>query len=296
MQIQRKSYSWENFVSCATNQGVGENHFRYFVSITLKMRTIFFYILFFYSLLSVSFVEAQLYGVPVKKPENILKDRPSFLNYRYTTLRLSDDFIALDTNDVVIPKGDFLEKIITGEYLPLRLNSKKRAYRLFKIKGIVDHYIPSILRDIGVEELNNYKWEGKPLPAINFRDLNGNLYNKTTIKGKILVLNLWFVHCTNCVAEMPELNKLVDQYKNRKDICFLSFALDKEEDLKKFLKKTTFNYKVISDTAWYLYKPLGIRGFPSQILIDKEGAIVKIFSNFYSLQRLIPALKMEALK
>lgn len=261
---------------------------------TKKMRPYYTCLFLFFNFIVFASVNAQSKGVPVNEPENIIKNVASFLDYWHTSLQLSDDFIALDTNRSVIPKEDFLKKISTGKYLPVRLTSKKNAYFLFKIKDKVDKIIHSLLRDIGNEEFNNYQWEGKPLPIVGFRDLNGILYNQQTIKDKILVINLWFINCTSCVAEMPHLNKLVDQYKNRKDILFLGFALDKEADLKTFLKETEFKYRIISDTSWYLYKALNIRGFPSQVLINKNGTVVKIFSNFNSYERLIKALKKEA--
>lgn len=254
------------------------------------------FFLFFTLIISLN-IHAQPYGVPVKKPEAILKDVTAFLNYWHTTLALSEDFIAMDTSGKTISKGEFLKRVSTSEYLPVRLTSQSHArYKLYRITDSVNHVIPLLLNNIGNEELNNYQWEGKPLPVINLKDLNENFYNQQTIKGKILVLNFWFIHCLSCVQEIPELNKLVDKYKNRKDISFLAVALDKEENLKAFKKKTPFNYKIISDTAQYLYKTLGLYGYPAQVLINKDGKIVKIFSNFYSYERLVPALKKEASK
>ena len=258
------------------------------------MRPFLFYIFLLFIFLSSSSATAQVYGVPSVKPERIVKDISSFLDYWHTTLRLSEEFIPLDTSEKVIGKSEFFKKVSTGEYLPVRLNSKKKAYKLFRINTPVDIHISSYLVDIGNEEYNNFQWEGKPFPLIHLKDLKGNLYDSTTIKGKILVLNFWFIHCTSCVQEMPDLNKLAAQYKYRKDIRFLGIALDKEDSLRKFIKKHRFDYQIISDTTVQLYKTLGIWGFPAQVLVNKEGNIAKIFSNFYSYQRLLPYLKKEA--
>ena len=260
------------------------------------MRTVHIYIFILFIFLPISSATAQIYGNPVVKPEIILKDASSFLNYWHTTMRLSEDYVPLDTSGEIIGKSAFFKKISTGDYLPLLLNSKKKTYKLFKINTPVDIYISSVLSNIGNEEYNNFQWEGKPMPFFHLKDLQGNEFDRILIKGKILVLNFWFIHCISCVQEMPELNKLVAQYKDRKDIHFLGIALDKEDSLKKFIKKNKFDYQIIADTTLRLYKTLGIYGFPAQVLVDKKGNVVKIFSNFYSYQRMIPYLKKEAAK
>lgn len=238
---------------------------------------------------------AQPYGAPVREPDIILKDTKSFIDYWGTLLRLSDDFTPLDTNEVPMTKEDFLKKVSTSDYLPVRLRSNSPTYKLFKInREKTNPLIRGYLRDVGKEEYNNYFWEGKPLPAFDFNDLEGNVYNQQNTKGKTLVLNFWFIGCVPCVEEIPDLNKLALQYKNQKDILFIAFALDSEKDLKSFLKVTKFKYHIISDTTGFLHRALGIRGYPAQVLINNTGTVVKIFSNFHSYDRLVAALKKEA--
>lgn len=50
-------------------------------------------------------------------------------------------------------------------------------------------------------------------PPFSVTDINGNEYSLESLKGKIIVLNFWFVECKPCVQEMPELNELVEIYK-----------------------------------------------------------------------------------
>jgi thiol-disulfide isomerase/thioredoxin len=236
------------------------------------------------------------YGPPVQEPENILKDQRSFMQYWYGNLNLWEDFNALDTSGKTIFKGEFLKQVSKGNYLPLRLTpDTSNYYKLYKINTRVDKLISIWLKDIGNSEYSKYQWEAKAIPAINYRDLKGRIYNQQTIEGKVLVLDFWFIHCTACVAEMPELNKLVNQYKDRKDILFAAIAFDKEQDLKKFLAKTTFNYAVISDTVSYLGNALGVRVFPTAVVIDKKGKVVKIINSYGKTYKVLESvLKKEA--
>ena len=247
------------------------------------MRKFLKYILFFLLFIATSCKQKLPYGDALFKPDIILKDQKNFVNYWYSTMDLSSDYIALNVSLKQMAKGEFLKQIATGTYLPLRLisDSSSNYYQLYKIDTPVDNYITTMLQAIGTDEYKNFEWEGKPLPKINYVDLEGKKYDSETIKGKILVLDFWFIGCTACVAEMPKLNKLKAQYSNRKDILFAAIAFDKENALRKFMKKTDFHFDIISDTAYYLIKKLGINGFPTSVIINKDGNVVKILDDQY---------------
>lgn len=142
-------------------------------------------------------------------------------------------------------------------------------------------------------EYKNYKMEGKELPGFNFTDLDGTVYDKETTAGKIVVLKCWFIGCVPCVEEMPALNKLVNQYKNQRDIVFVSLAFDKKADLKKFLAKKTFDYAVVANQKDYLIKDAEVTSFPTHIVINKKGVVVKVVSSYEEMES---ALKKIVLK
>jgi len=136
-------------------------------------------------------------------------------------------------------------------------------------------------------EKRNMVFEGQALPNFNFTDIDDNVYNPATIKGKIVVLKCWFIHCTACVAEFPELNKMVDEYKDRKDVVFVSLASDNKEELKAFLQKRKFNYAVVASQGNYMINRLNISAYPTHSLIDRNGRIVKVTN---TIEELIPFL------
>jgi thiol-disulfide isomerase/thioredoxin len=112
----------------------------------------------------------------------------------------------------------------------------------------------------------------KNLPLRNLKNKEVQLSDFNPKKEKITVINFWFIACKPCNMEMPELNKLVEKYKG-KDVEFLAIALDEPSQLKSFLKKTDFDYQVLSisdkDVA-----PLNITGYPTHLILNREGQIV----------------------
>jgi peroxiredoxin len=261
----------------------------------LLMKLLFKYFFFICFLAVASCNEKHPYGDALVKPAVILKNQTNFVNYWYTAMNLCDDFIGLDMFSKKIPKGLFLKQVASGDFLPVRLisDSSSTYYQLFKIKPPVDNYIIIMLKAIGAEAYKNFEWEGEPLPQINYTALDGKKYDASSLKGKIVVLDFWFIGCTSCVHEMPQLNALKAQYSNRQDMLFGAIAFDKENALRNFMKKTDFQYDIISDTAAYLVKQLGISSFPTQVVI-KDGIVVKILDDqYHSFEALKSVLKKE---
>jgi len=246
-------------------------------------------VLFAFLLLVSSCKEEKKYGEPVVKPEAIFKSFMNYLVYNDRYVQLWDDFIPLDEAETIITKKAFLEKLNTGEYLPLMLSSNDSTayYQLLKIPATADGSISSAVKRFAQIDRDFFEMEGKELPSFNFTDLNGNVYNKETIKGKTLVLKCWFINCVPCVKEMPELNQLVKQYRNRNDLLFVSLAFDSPEKLKTFLTKTKFDYAVVGDQEDYLLNQLKISGYPTHLLVNDEGKILKVVNNYKQLEAVL---------
>lgn len=121
----------------------------------------------------------------------------------------------------------------------------------------------------------------KPLPDFVFKDILGNTYTPEDIKGKVVVINLWFTSCAPCIQEMPELNELVKEYENNDAVLFLALALDKKGlRLNKFLETHVFNYNIVPDSHDYVTKKLQASSFPTHIVLDKNSNVVFALSGY----------------
>ena len=120
--------------------------------------------------------------------------------------------------------------------------------------------------------------KGKPLPDFVFKDILGNTYTPEDIKGKVVVINFWFMSCAPCIEEMPELNKLVEEYENNNDVLFLALTLDEKGSmLNKFLETNVFNYNIVPDSKDYIMKKLQVPSFPTHIVLDKNSNVMFTF-------------------
>ncbi|NQX81193.1 MAG: TlpA family protein disulfide reductase [Flavobacteriaceae bacterium] len=208
-----------------------------------------------------------------------------FWKYTYKYTQLSADFIGLDTEMNEIPKKTFLNKLLTGNYLTMRLSSKSNIYyQLYKVDKWVNKSIQNTIKNITKDELHHYNMEGKQFPEFDITDLEGNRYNNEKIKGKTLVLKTWFIKCGACIKEIPDLNKLVSKYSYRDDIIFLSMAEDKNIKLKSFLEKTKFRYATAGEQKDFIINKLKLDTYPTHIIINKEGTIVKVVNTYKELK------------
>ena len=116
----------------------------------------------------------------------------------------------------------------------------------------------------------NDQWIDKPLPAGDLNMLDGSTKSFADYKGKMLVINFWYINCGPCIAEMPYLNDLVDKYSNE-DIQFLALSFDSKTDIKNFLQRTEFKYEQAAITRAFMYDFTPVS--PGHFIVDEEGII-----------------------
>ena len=100
------------------------------------------------------------------------------------------------------------------------------------------------------------------------------------LEGKVIVLNVWATWCKPCRKEIPELNKLVNDFK-RDNILFI--AIDDRDSTKevKIMKEKNiqFDYQLLFDQEdlidlIYSFKlEHEIRALPLNMVINKNGKI-----------------------
>lgn len=118
-------------------------------------------------------------------------------------------------------------------------------------------------------------------PFFNVTSLEGKNFNSADLKGKIIVLNLWFINCPFCVEEIKLLNQIVDEYQGNNRVVFLGLATNNNVQLQEFLKKNPFKYKVVPRAMMQILS-FGTPNksgqinmpFPIHIVIDRDGKIV----------------------
>ena len=121
-----------------------------------------------------------------------------------------------------------------------------------------------------------------PPPNFAAIAMDGTTIDTAALRGKIIVLNLWFINCPNCREEIKLLNQLVDEHKANKDVIFVGLAASRKPDIEKFLVKNPFKYRIVPSAEMIMFSKFGTPDktgeinipFPMHYVIDRSGNIV----------------------
>lgn len=115
--------------------------------------------------------------------------------------------------------------------------------------------------------------EGMQVPDVSFQTVDGRRITMSELRGKVAVLNFWFIGCPVCLAHKPKLNELRSKFADNDRVVFLAATADTAADVRKFLAKERFDYlqAVDADTA---LKKFVFSGYPKNIVISKAGEVV----------------------
>jgi peroxiredoxin len=127
-----------------------------------------------------------------------------------------------------------------------------------------------------IKQLENVQI-GKTAPEFSLPDTAGVSVSLSSFRGKYVLLDFWASWCPPCRRENPNVVKVFNEFKN-KNFTIIGISLD--QDKQKWLKgiaddKLTWTH--LSDLKYWdseipaLY---GVRGIPSNILLDPNGVIV----------------------
>ena len=113
---------------------------------------------------------------------------------------------------------------------------------------------------------------GDKFPDFTATDINGKQWTQKDIKGKVMVLNLWFSGCGPCRSEMPELST----WKNEMpDVMFFSATYESAEIARPIIEKQGFNWIHLIDNTQFK-EFVGNNGYPMTIIVDKAGVVSMI--------------------
>ena len=121
--------------------------------------------------------------------------------------------------------------------------------------------------------------EGDKAPDFTLKTLDGKKSQSLhSLKGDVVLVNLWASWCKGCKKEMPEFFELQKSYKKGFKIVTVSVD-DEAAKSQKFLsgveKKTGMNTPFITlhDSKKSVAKAYQCAAMPSSYLIDKKGII-----------------------
>ncbi len=159
----------------------------------------------------------------------------------------------------------------------LKLNRKYISNIVFVIAVVVLLYPPSrewFMRQIAFapsienlensEKINSYNWQ--------LRGLNTENINFNELENKVVFVNFWATWCPPCRAEMPMIQELYNDYKDKIEFVFVTS--ESWETVEKFYVKNNYNLPSYNSISLPPEKFTETNSIPASYLIDKKGNIL----------------------
>ena len=108
--------------------------------------------------------------------------------------------------------------------------------------------------------------------TVTGEDISSDIFKES----KLTVVNVWGSWCGPCVAEIPELQKLYENMKD-KGVNVVGLAQDAGTDMdavKDIIEKNKVTYQNVVPEGSVTDFVMSIQAFPSTFLVDSEGNIV----------------------
>ena len=193
------------------------------------------------------------------------------LFFNNKTYLVSQTSIVKDASNKRYEYSDWLSMISSGGYdiKPLDPEAKSPEFSLIPLS--MEEQASRLAAAPKPIESKAFK-DKKKINEFSGYDMNGSFIDTKSLKGKIIVLNFWFIRCPPCRMERPFLNKLVDEYAADSNIVFIAVSLDPKFQLDSFLKANPFKYRVVPD-GMSIAGENKVEQYPTHVILDKQGKI-----------------------
>ena len=113
--------------------------------------------------------------------------------------------------------------------------------------------------------------DAAPTPEIALGTLEGKKISLKDFRGKVILLNFWASWCEPCREEMPAMEKLYQEYKEKNFVILAIAVKDSKQDTLNFVKELKLTYPIALDPDAKVGQEYGAWGLPVTYLIGPKG-------------------------
>lgn len=117
---------------------------------------------------------------------------------------------------------------------------------------------------------------GAAAPDFTLVNMQGEEVSLSQLKGKVVVLNFWATWCPPCREEMPSMERL---FQETKDKGLVMLAVNAENNgrtaVSRFLEKNPYDFTILLDPDAEVQNAYGVFRLPESFIIDRNGVVVE---------------------
>jgi peroxiredoxin len=133
---------------------------------------------------------------------------------------------------------------------------------------------------IGLAAAGGLVWLGRRAPTLapDFAapDLSGQVLRLSSLRGKVVLVNLWATWCPPCREEMPSMERLHARLRGR-DFQLLAVSEDEggKDVVQAFVRQLGLSFPVLLDPERQVGDRYEVWGYPETFVIDRNGYVVE---------------------
>ena len=117
---------------------------------------------------------------------------------------------------------------------------------------------------------------GYRAPDFTLENLDGDDVTLSDFRGKLVMLNFWFVACVPCAAEMPHIQAVSDNW-SADELAILGVnQIDNADTIRTFMDTEELTFPALLDSVGAVHDNYSVTQVPTTFFIDSEGIIQKI--------------------
>jgi thiol-disulfide isomerase/thioredoxin len=117
------------------------------------------------------------------------------------------------------------------------------------------------------------KWTGGKTPALKLSDASGREYALADWRGRTVVVNFWATWCEPCREEMPSLERLRAQLKEKGVEVVAVNVGEAPERVARFTREVPVTFPIVYDRDSATARHWQVRGYPSSYVVGPDGRI-----------------------
>lgn len=115
--------------------------------------------------------------------------------------------------------------------------------------------------------------EGESAPDFTLVDLKGNQVSLSDFRRKTVFVNFWATWCPPCRAEMPEIEAVYQEYKDKDVVVIGVDILEPEDVVRQFVEQGGYSWIFVLDISGEVAANYRVTAIPTSFFIDREGII-----------------------
>ena len=104
-------------------------------------------------------------------------------------------------------------------------------------------------------------------------DLEGKPWSLQALHGKVVLVNFWATWCPPCRKEMPDLDKLYQEFKDQ-GLLILAISDEEISKVQPFIAEHHYTYPILLDPGSKVHKLFVVEGIPKSFVYGRDGKLV----------------------